>query len=30
VPLEHGGTNDIGNLRVLCRDCHHERHRNER
>ena len=28
MPLEHGGSNDIRNLRVLCRECHHERHRN--
>ena len=27
VPLEHGGTNDLGNLITLCVDCHLAAHR---
>ena len=26
-PLRAGGTDDVDNLRTLCRDCHLERHR---
>ena len=26
VPLSQGGTNDVSNLRSLCRSCHYKRH----
>ena len=29
VEIAHGGTNDQGNLRTLCRACHIEHHRPE-
>lgn len=30
VPIEAGGTDDLDNLRSLCKDCHHKRHRRPR